>query len=634
MCGIAGYISEIKDKHIVEKIVKLMIDNVLWRGPDDKGVYIDRRNAIVVGMVHCRLSILDLSDRGKQPMVSPDGNYVISYNGEVYNYKEIRKDLKNKGHAFVSDCDTEVVLHACMEWGVMGAVSKFNGMWAFALYDKTKAEITLARDRMGVKPLYYSALNNGEFIFSSDIRSMYSVPSLSKEIDREALHGYLWNMYIPAPYTIFKNIKKLEPGSLLKYNIETQKLKADKYWNVFEIKTDSNRTYGEYLSELKKILRNAVKIRLEADVPVGLFLSGGIDSSLVASLAQEQSEKGINTYSIGFGEKENDDAKVAMEVAKRLGTNHEELYCSPRDALDLIEKIPIAYAEPFADNSQIPTMLLCKLAREHVTVSLTGDGGDELFTGYPYYLACDKLYKKRCLAKIGRMTIGHLVDHIVPIYNYFRWKTDKFCNAADMAGILQLDYITAHGILDSILPLSKMKGRDISRDMNDFCFENNYQSNNMGMIRASVLQSIQYSLPDDMLVKVDRASMFYSLECRSPILDYRVAEWSLSAPEGYNLHNGQLKAPLKEILYKYVPRAVVERSKSGFGVPINLWVHNELNEIINDSLSTDFIRRQGIFDVNGMQKFLSAFNRGKNPILDRVAYTLLMFQLWWQEYFD
>lgn len=634
MCGIAGYIGKLKNKDDVEETVNSMIDAVSWRGPDGKGTYIDEKNNLSVGMAHCRLSILDLSDRGKQPMASPDRNYVISYNGEVYNYKEIRKDLENKGHTFISDCDTEVVLHACMEWGVRGAVSKFNGMWAFALYDKINSEIVLARDRMGVKPLYYGILNNGEFIFSSDIRSMYRVPSLRKEIDREALHGYLWNMYIPAPYTIFKDIRKLEPGSLLKYNIETQKLKVEKYWDISEIKIDSNRTYEEYLSELKRILRNAVRIRLEADVPVGIFLSGGIDSSLVASLAQELSEKRINTYSIGFREKENDDAKVALEVAKRLGTNHEELYCSPRDSLDLIEKIPLAYAEPFADNSQIPTMLLCKLTREHVTVSLTGDGGDELFTGYPYYLTCDRLYKKRHLAKIEEKTIGRLIDHILSIYNYNRWKVDKVCNAADMAGILQLDYITAHGILDSILPLGKMKGCDISRDMNHFCFENNYQSNDMEMIKASVLQSIRYSLPDDMLVKVDRASMFYSLECRSPILDYRVAEWSLSAPEGYNLHNGQLKAPLKDILYEYVPREVVERPKSGFGVPVNLWVHNELNEIINDSLSTDFIRRQGIFDVNGMQKFLSAFNRGKNPILDRVAYTLLMFQLWWQEYID
>lgn len=630
MCGIAGYISKTENSNTVENTINLMIDSVKWRGPDDRGTYIDKRNNTVVGMAHCRLSILDLSDRGKQPMVSPDGNYVISYNGEVYNYKEIRDNLRKRGHTFVSNCDTEVVLHACMEWGVQEAVSKFNGMWAFALYNKKNGEVTLVCDRMGVKPLYYGTVN-GEFIFASDIRSIYKAPILKKDIDRAVLYGYLWNMYIPAPYTIFKGIKKLEPGTLLKYNMDSQSSETVKYWNIYQIEIDSNRTYEEYILELKELLKNAVGIRLEADVPVGVFLSGGIDSSLVASLAQIQSDKSINTYSIGFEEKVNDDAKVAREVAKRLGTRHEELYCSPGDILDLIEKIPAAYAEPFADNSQLPTMLLCKMTREHVTVSLTGDGGDELFTGYPYYLLYDRLYKKRHIARFAAKTVRPLADRVLSIYKYNRWKIDKFCNAIDETNILQLDYITAFGILDSLLPLENTNRED---RIGSYCYRDGNQNIDRSMIRASVLQSIQYGLPDDMLVKVDRASMFYSLECRSPILDYRVAELSLSVPEEYNLHNGQLKAPLKEILYEYVPREIVERPKSGFGVPINLWVHHELNEMINDSLSTDFIRRQGIFDVIGMERFLSAFNQERNPILDKVAYTLLMFQLWWKEYFD
>lgn len=633
MCGIAGYILKSNQMKLQEMtgIVAAMTEAVKWRGPDGRGgVYAEHHCGAVIGLGHCRLAIRDLSERGRQPVVSPDGNLVLTYNGEIYNYQEIRTSLQKSGHAFLSDCDAEAVLHACMEWGVHRAVLKFNGMWAFALYDRKMGRITLARDRIGVKPLYYCRRKD-RLAFGSDMRSLYCIPGFRKEISRKALHGYLWNMYIPSPYSIMKGISKLEPGTLLEYDIKNGQADRTVYWdmNAFHPGLGKIKPYQEYVSDLKKLLMDSVRIRLEADVPVGIFLSGGIDSTLVASLAQEQSRDRINTYAIGFREKKNDDSLAAQEAARVLGTRHEQMYCSPKDALRLIEKIPEAYSEPFADNSQIASMLLCGMTKKHVTVSLSGDGGDELFMGYPSYLVQQRLYKMRHFSRLAAKTVGRAADVLLPACDYRKWKVDKFCNASDRKGVLQLDYITAQPVLQLILPYST--GKSVRLLAEAYSVEGRHGE---GLLSQSIRQGIRVSLPDDMLVKVDRASMYYSLECRCPLLDYRVVENSLAVPNDYKYHNGQLKAPLRDILGRYVPKHIIDRPKSGFGIPVSLWMHKDLNMLANDMLSEDFILRQGIFSAAGIREFASAFNRNNNPILDRIAYNLLVFQLWWKEYMD
>lgn len=625
MCGIAGFCGR-KSENETKELIKKMVDATKWRGPDGVGVYIDGFNDSIVSLGHRRLSILDLSELGNQPLVSRDGRFVITYNGELYNYKEIKNELKQKGYKFISRCDTEVVLYSCVEWGIKRAVLKFNGMFSFAFYDKEKGIITLVRDRIGVKPLYYTK-SNGIFAFSSDIKSLYCIKEIKKHIDTEALHFYLWNMYIPVPKTIYKEIRKLRSGCILTYEIKTSSYKIEQYWNPYSIEQTFRGGYGDYLRELRWKLSDAINLRLLADVPIGLFLSGGIDSSVICALAQEQQERPLNTFSIGFEEKANDDAEAAKEVSNILGTKHTELYCSQKDALNMMQKLSSVYAEPFADNSQIPMMLLSELTKNYVTVSLSGDGGDEFFVGYPNYVTQNRLFSKRRYADLVSIFIKPITDTLLSQFNINRWKIDKFSNATSIEKIINLDYYTASHILEMVLPASHYEEAMIS----DITEKNTYIVDD-NMYRSAVLHSIVYPFTDDILVKVDRASMFYSLECRTPILDYRVMELALSVPTSYNFHNGVLKCPLKDILSHYVPKDIIERPKEGFGMPVNKWLHDELNEMTNDYLSETYIRRQGIFSENGMVNFVEQFNLMRSPILDRIAYTLLVFQLWWDTY--
>lgn len=632
MCGIAGFIIKKQfETEIASDILDEMIKTVRWRGPDGKGIYIDSISDKLIAFAHCRLAIVDLSDNGKQPLCSPDGRYYVTYNGEIYNHNEIRNELKSLGHSFISSCDTEVLIHACMQWGVNEAILRFDGMWAFALYDRVEKQVYLCRDRMGVKPLYYS-YQESDFLFASDMRSLYKFPGFKKNIDYSALHGYLWNMYVPAPQTILQGVCKLNPGTILRYDLNSNQLEIRQYWNPYDVEVSLPNNYTDYKDYVKEILQDSVRMRLEADVSVGVFLSGGIDSTLVASLAKDISKKRINTYSIGFEEKENDDARVASEVAGILGTNHKELYCTAKDALEIIPLLPTVYSEPFADNSQIPTLLLSKMTRDYVTVSLSGDGGDELFIGYPYYLRYEKLYKKRKWAQLTSLVIGKFVNGVDAVYDHNKWKINKFYNAADLESILTLDYTAVFPLIDSLLK------SEITAKQNNQELRKAYIANGSivmdDILKSIVNNSITYALPDDMLVKVDRASMYCSLECRCPLLDYKVAECAITAPTEWRCRNGIMKAPLRDILYDYIPKQIIERPKSGFGMPINKWLHNELNEMVNDSLSKDLIIRQGIFNVEEINHFVSSFNRGNNPILDKVAYTLLMFQLWWEEYMD
>lgn len=630
MCGIAGFVSKDNTVSYMDDAINNMIDAIYWRGPNYKGTHIDLFSNTVIGLAHRRLSILDLSPNGNQPMFFNEKQYVLVYNGEIYNYKELKKNLILKGHRFKSDCDSEVVLHSLIEYGVKSACSKFNGMWAFAFFDKKNAKISLSIDRLGVKPLYYLK-NDKNFAFSSDLRSLYLLKDVPKCINYTALQCYLWNMYIPSPYTIMNNMFKLEAGSILEYNLLNNTTEKIKYWSAYDKKNAINIDYNNYVINVENLLSDAVNIRLGADVPVGVFLSGGIDSSLISIFAAKQSKKRINTFSISFKEKNNDDGKYAAQIGKIISSNHTELICTQNDALDLITHIPKAYSEPFADNSQIATMLLCKLTKKYVDVALSGDGADELFIGYPTYVDNCKIYRIRNrYDSIINKTYSIIKLLNLSRFNYFSWKIKKLYNANLNKNIINLSCIAASELINSLFLNTSISEREISK----LYYGKSEKYKNYNLIETSVLQSIEYGLKDDMLTKVDRASMYYSLETRCPFLDYRIVEYALSVPYSYNIKNGVLKSSLRDILCKYVPKDIIDRKKMGFGIPVNKWLHSDLKDLVNEYTSYSFIKKQSIFDYNGINELVCAFHKQRNPILDRIIYSLLMFQLWWEEYFD
>ena len=630
MCGIVGFVSKENTVSYINDAINDMIDAIYWRGPDYKGTYTEILSNNVIGLAHRRLSILDLSLNGNQPMFFNEKQYSLVYNGEIYNYKELKKDLILKGHKFKSDCDSEVVLHSLVEYGVESACSKFNGMWAFAFLDKKNGTISLSIDRLGVKPLYYFK-NDKNFVFSSDLRSLYLLKVIPKSINYTALQCYLWNMYIPSPHTIINDVFKLESGSILVYNLLDNTIKKSKYWSIYDIKSTSNIDYNDYVANVEKLLQDAVNIRLEADVPVGVFLSGGIDSSLVSIFAANQSKNRINTFSISFKEKNNDDGKYAAQIAKIISSSHTELMCTQNDALDLITHIPKAYSEPFADNSQIATMLLCKLTKKHVDVALSGDGADELFIGYPTYVDNCKIHRIRNKYDLI-INKAYSVIRLLNLskFNYLLWKIKKLYNAKSYKNIINLSCITACDLINSLFSNANISESEIS----NLYYGRSEKYVNLNLIETSVLQSIEYGLKDDMLTKVDRASMYYSLEARCPFLDYRIAEYALSVPYSYNVKNGVLKSSLRDILCKYVPKEIINRKKSGFGTPVNEWLHSDLKELVNEYTNSYFIKKQSIFDYDGINELVCEFYKQRNPILDRIVYSLLMFQLWWEEYLD
>lgn len=633
MCGICGYIS--KKKIDADELVN-MTNSMTKRGPDGYGIFQEQMMNYYIGFGHRRLSIFDLTNRGKQPMVSDDGKIVITYNGEIYNFKNIRRELTLKGYVFKSECDTEVILNAYREWGV-DSFPKFNGMFAFGILDKDKGRLILCRDRLGVKPLYYYAgtdISVSDFCFASELAAIVRWQNFSKAIDYAALHFFLWNMYIPAPKTIFKDTYKLEPGSYLEISIHTGEKRIYKWWHPYQIydKGELKLSQQDWLERIESELSDAVKIRLEADVPVGIFLSGGIDSSLVTALACETGKK-INTFSIGFNEKDFDEAGYAKEIADILGTNHHNLYCSINDAKNIIKEIPKAYSEPFADNSQIPMLLLSGLTRENVTVSLSGDGGDELFGGYPHVQDSFRWYKKMWLYSVAGDALYKLNSHFDQDgeYSYKAWRYRKLSNISSRKNIRYLDYLTADKLIKSIL--KDEVHTEIGSLVNDMVNVMESDLPDTDFVSQFLLRDMRYGLPDDMLTKVDRATMYYSLEARTPILDYRIVEDAIRMPVEIKYKDNTLKYVLKELLYRKVPKKVVDRPKQGFGIPINKWLHEEeFFEVFDKYFNPNWIKRQSIFSVSGVYTLEESFKKQHNPILGRIVWTYINFQMWWEEY--
>lgn len=626
MCGICGFISK---QNISLEQLKKMNDTMYHRGPNDSGEEIfPMKNGYCLGMAQRRLSILDLSPLGHQPMHSPDKRVSVVYNGEIYNFLELREELK--GYPFQSACDTEVIIAAYLKWGIE-CVSRFNGMFAVCLYDRETEAVYLVRDRIGKKPLYYE-IDGENLIFASELKPIMAREGFRKEIHQEVLSRFLFQQYINAPDSVFKNVYKLEPGSILKFHYG--KSKIWKYWDVKEVyhKMQENPVtdYWQAKEELKKLLKKSVASRMIADVPLGAFLSGGYDSSLMTAIAQEHTKEPVKTFSIGFNEERYNEAKYAKEVAGYLGTNHTELYIEEKEMFDLVASIPEYFDEPFADSSQIPTMLVSKLARQDVTVALSGDGGDEFFCGYNIY---ENVRQAGQLDLLGGLTHGICS---IPGLKQLRLEEKLPFRVRVIAGNRNRETKTQFGASNYIVRANKMVMADgLSCH---YPMESKYGVSNW-QIRRMLLDMDTY-LPGDILCKVDRASMKYSLETRCPILDKEVMEYSFRLDHSMKYKNGNKKRILKDIAYDYIPRELLDRPKVGFGVPLDKWLRGPLKEQLLDMCSRDYLKKQGIFDGNYVAEMIGDYMRtgdggpatGAN--YSKLSWSFFVFQQWYHKYFE
>lgn len=624
MCGICGFISK---KKISLDNLKQMNDTMYHRGPDDSGEEIfPMKNDYAVGMAQRRLSILDLSPLGHQPMHSRDGRISVVFNGEIYNFLEIKEELRD--YPFLSTCDTEVIIAAYLKWGI-SCVDKFNGMFAICLYDRETDDVYLVRDRIGKKPLYYE-VEDGNLYFASELKPLMAREGFKGEINREILSRYLFQQYINAPDTIFENVYKLEPGGVLQFRYG--EMKTWKYWDIktvyHKMQEKPVTDYGQAKSELKELLKKSVARRMISDVPLGAFLSGGYDSSLMTAIAQEHSKEPVKTFSIGFNVERYNEAKYAKEVAKHLGTNHTELYIDEKEMFELVESIPKYYDEPFADSSQIPSMLVAKLAKQDVTVALSGDGGDEFFCGYNIY---ENVRQAQLLDFLGGMTYGvcHLpVLKQMGLEKYLPFRVRVIADNRDKESKTQFG---AGSYVEFSDKMVLGEGKPCV-----YPIESGYQVDSW-QIRRMLLDMDTY-LPGDILCKVDRASMKYSLESRCPILDRDVMEYSFRLSHDMKFHKGIKKRILKDIAYDYIPKELLDRPKVGFGVPLDQWLRGPLKEQLLDMCNHDYLKKQGIFDADFVTPLLERYLKegdggpatGAN--YSKLVWPLFTFQQWYRRH--
>jgi asparagine synthase (glutamine-hydrolysing) len=638
MCRIAGFWDfNYHGQYDIEGVATFMRDTMIYGGPDDAGNYCERERGLA--LTNRRLSIIDLSALGHQPMIGEDGRFAITYNGEVYNFQEIRKLLEQKGYIFRSTSDTEVVLKAYQQWG-FEAVHKFRGMWAFAVWDKVKKELVLCRDRMGVKPLYWY-YKDGLFMFASELKSFHKHPRFYKEIDEIALSLYLHYGYITAPYAIFKYTQKLEPGYFLIIGQEGR-IEKRQYWNsetyflkgLDEHSKWLKRSEDGIIEELEDLLRESFKLRLIADVPVGIFLSGGIDSSLLAALLQKESASSLKTFTLGFHETAYNEANWAKQIAHHLGTDHTELYCSHKEAFEIIAQLPELYDEPFADSSAIPTFMISKLARQKVKVVLSADGGDEQFFGYTRYWLMGN-YVQKLMAQPIKSVASSLIKWLSPEKTFWLYKRLRFM----LRGL--------HDFKNTYLMFYKIKGisepirqydminqffsdeglRQIHINANkDHAFKFNHFGKN-DFLQAMMAFDLQTYLPDDILAKTDRATARASIEGRVPFLDHKIVEFSSQLPIRLKYRDGRSKYILRKILYKYVPRKFLERPKQGFSIPLHEWAEVGLKKLYIEYLNKDRIAREGFFNADKIDEILQDYLYTKK-INSYKPWLLFVFQMW------
>ncbi len=645
MCGIVGaLIGNAFDRSNLRSAVDAMNTRLHHRGPDAGDVWVDASAGLALG--HRRLSILDLSPAGAQPMHSKCGRYVIVFNGEIYNFASLRDELAARGEIFVGHSDTEVLLAGFVAWGIEQTLKRANGMFAIALWDKRERELTLARDRLGEKPLYYG-MHQGSLLFASELKALHAWPDFRPEIDRDALTLFLRHNYIPEPFCVYRGLRKLPPAHFLTVGVDSlRELPAPRpYWSLQDAitrgrQTPFSGTREEGVELLDTTLRESVRLRMVADVPLGAFLSGGIDSSTVVALMQAQSTRPIRTFSIGFTVPEYDEAPYARAVAKHLGTDHTELYVNPDETRAVIPRLPAMYDEPFADSSQIPTFLVSSLARQHVTVAMSGDAGDELFAGYTRYsVALDLWRRQQRLPLVARRALARVLTGIAPRQWDSLFKVlgpvlparlrqpmpgDKLHK---LAGLLAINESLA--MYRDLISLWKepervvLGGREPPSVMS---IAANLPNELEFVERMMALDTLHY-LPGDILTKVDRASMAVSLEARVPLLDTEVVELAWRLPQSFKVHQGVGKWVLREVLARYVPRKLFERPKMGFGIPIDAWLRGPLREWAEDLLNESRLAQAGFFDAKAVRQVWQAhLSGGQN--LQYLLWTILTFEAW------
>ena len=642
MCGFAGVIdlSRSTTRDALIGAAADMAATLAHRGPDSSGVWADEEVGVALG--HRRLAIIDLSAAGHQPMVSRDGDRVLVYNGLVYNFNELRSELEAVGRRFDGRCDTEVILAAIAEWGLDAAVSRFIGMFAFALWDRRQRQLHLVRDRLGIKPLYYGDLGANLFAFGSELRAFTAHPSFDPTIDRQALTLFMQRNCIPAPHSIYRGIRKLPPGHSLTFSLDDRDVPTSRpYWSLRDVVENGTRdpfrgTGEEASDELEALLRDAIRRRLVADVPVGVFLSGGIDSSVVTALMQAESSQPVKSFTIGFGDSAYNEAADAAAVARHLGTDHRELYVTPDDALAAVPKLATIYDEPFADSSQLPTYLVSQLARDEVTVTLSGDGGDEMFGGYNRYLWNRRIAARtkhwpgwlrrlsaRGLTAFSPARWDGLFDHL-PASLRQRNPGDKLHKLAPIleANGLADMYIrqithwpdAASLVIDGAMPTTAVTDRACWADVEDFTDQMMY------------LDGISY-LPDDILTKVDRASMAVALEARVPILDHRVVAFAWRLPQATKMQGGTGKLPLRRILERHVPTDLIDRPKMGFAVPLHDWFRGKLRDWLESLIDERRLKQEGFFDPKPIRAAWADHLSGRRN-RQHELWDVAMFQAW------
>ena len=633
MCGIAGFLdlSGACSREQFTHQITTMTEALAHRGPDDQGLWMDLEAGIALG--HRRLAIVDLSAEGHQPMVSRSGRLVLIFNGEIYNFLELREELEALGHSFRGHSDTEVMLAAFEQWGLVESLRRFNGMFAFALWDRRRRQLYFARDRLGKKPLYYGWCGH-RLLFGSELKALQAHPDFVASIDHDALALYMHLGYIPAPYTIYERIWKLPPASFLVLDRPQPGTRGvpEPYWSARRAAERGLHTpiedYRAAREELDTLLRDAVRLRMIADVPLGAFLSGGIDSSLVVALMQTQSARPIKTFCIGFQEGDYNEADHARLVAKHLGTEHTELTLEPKRALAVVPRLARLFDEPFADSSQIPTLLVSELARQQVTVVLSGDGGDELFAGYLAYASCGHFYRKYgWIPGALRRIAGRLLYRTPAAF----WRSLPHGRAADVAARLQRLAVA----FQQSTPPAVHRALVARWERPELLVQGIHTLAPLGQEQESVLADPLHAamlldallfLPDDILVKVDRTTMAVALEARGPLLDYRVFEFAWRLPLRFKIHRGMGKWILRDLLSCYVPQEIIERPKQGFAMPLEQWLRGPLRCWAEDLLEEGRLRREGLLNAKLVGRIWRQHQAGFDCSFR--LWAVLMFESW------